>query len=156
MTELEKAKQCLIDEAYTCVLRKDGETYTSRQKGVRPLLDWLYAGNDFSGASCADRVVGNGAAYLYVLLSVREVYAEIISEAAKQTLQQAGITVSYLELVPAILNRTKDGFCPIEQAVKDAKDAKHALLLIETRLNALQKNEKQKKNENYVDNLPRN
>lgn len=137
MTQLQQAICILRDENHTCVLLKDNTKLTSDQRGVRPLLDALHSGLDFCGASCADRVVGNGAAYLYVLLQVKEVYAEIISEPAKNTLEQAGIEVAIGQLVPAILNRAKDGFCPIEQAVRDAVSPENALELIENRLKTL-------------------
>lgn len=137
MTELEQAIVSLRENNYTCVLRKDGKEYTSDRRGVAPLLDLLHREIDLHGASCADRVVGNGAAYLYVLLRVKEVYAEIISEPAKKTLEQAGICVFDGTIVPAIMNRTKDGFCPIEQAVRDAVSPENALELIEKRLKTL-------------------
>lgn len=137
MTQLQQAISILRDENHTCVLLKENTKLTSDQRGVRPLLDALHSGFDLCGASCADRVVGNGAAYLYVLLQVKEVYAEIISEPAKNTLEQAGIEVAIGQLVPAILNRAKDGFCPIEQAVRDAVSPENALELIENRLKTL-------------------
>lgn len=137
MTELEQAVCTLRAGNHTCVLRKNGTEYTSDRRGVAPLLELLQKETDLAGASCADRVIGNGAAYLYVLLKVKEVYAEIISEPAEKTLQQAGISVSYDTLVPAIMNRTKDGFCPIEQAVQGAVSPENALDLIEKRLKTL-------------------
>lgn len=137
MTELEQAVNTLRAGNHTCVLRKSGIEYTSDARGVKPLLDALHQGLDLIGASCADRVVGNGAAYVYVLLKVKEVYAEVISEPAEKTLLQAGISVSYGARVPAIMNRTKDGFCPIEQAVQDAVSPENALELIEKRLKTL-------------------
>lgn len=137
MTRLQQAIISLREGNHTCVLRKNGKEITSDLRGVAPLLELLHSGEVLSGASCADRVVGNGAAYLYVLLKVKEVYAEIISEPAKRTLEQAGIAVSMGQTVPAIMNRTKDGFCPIEQAVRDAVSPENALELIETRLKSL-------------------
>ena len=79
-----------------------------------------------AGFSAADRVVGKAAAFLYCLLKVSCVYAGVISEPALQVLQAQGIPVFYSTLVPAIKNRTGDGFCPMETAVWDLKDPKKA------------------------------
>jgi hypothetical protein len=65
----------------------------------------------------ADKVIGKGAAFLYVLLDIKEVYANVISRRALETLENNNIYVKYKMLAEAILNRDNTGFCPIETAV---------------------------------------
>lgn len=122
----------------TCALCRDGEAHTDRRRGVAPLLNWLDNGMRFSGFCAADKVVGAGAAYLYVLLGVTEVYALVVSEQAKEILTRYGIVLYCEQTVPYIVNRTGNGVCPIEQAVTGAADPQEALERIRQRLATLQ------------------
>lgn len=117
MRDLEEARSLLEKENYTCVLCRDGSTVTDNRRGVRPLLELLDSETDLHGYSAADKVVGKAAAFLYCLLGVKALYAGVISQPALSVLEDAGITVRYGVLVPAIRNRTGDGFCPMETAV---------------------------------------
>ena len=123
---LEQAKTLLIEQQLTCVVLCETRTYTSTQRGIAPLMQWLIEGIDMQGACVADKVVGKAAAYLYVLLGVREVYAAVISRPALDVLQRYNIGIVYDMLVPAIRNRTDTGFCPMETAVLDIDDANEA------------------------------
>ena len=131
------AKQRLAENGYTCVLCLDGAEYHSTLRGVKPLLTFLESPQDFSGFSAADKVVGAGAAQLYVLLGVRAVWADVISEEAKGVLESNGIAVSYRTVVPYIINRAGDGRCPIETAVAGITDAQQALRVIKQTLREL-------------------
>lgn len=137
MHDLYAAKRILTAQDLTCVLYHNGEQRCSTQRGVAPLLQWLDDEHSYQGFSAADRVVGNGAAYLYVLLGVKAVYGAVISESALQTLRQYGIAVLYDTLTPAIQNRTKTGLCPIEQAIAGVSSPDDALTAIRTRLQSL-------------------
>ena len=82
--DLEQAKALLENnEEYTCAACRAGESFASEEHGVRPLMRWLNEGTDLSGASAADRIVGKAAAFLYVLLGVRTVYAPLMSVPAR-------------------------------------------------------------------------
>ncbi len=133
MTDIKIAKGWL-DEGCTLAIVKGGEVYTSRNKGVRPLLDFFDTGVDFAGFSAADKVVGRGAAFIYLALGVRHVYASVISESALSLLVEGGIEVEYGEVVGRILNRSGDGFCPIESAVCDIHDTDTAIAKIRSTL----------------------
>jgi len=135
--DIEMAKQQLQKLDATCVIRHGDTQFVSHKRGVRPLLDWLDSGLDLHGYAAADKVVGNGAAYLYVLLGVAMVHANVLSEPARDTLVANGIEASCDQLVPGIVNRAGDGPCPIEFAVRDARDPKEALEFIRTRLASL-------------------
>lgn len=137
-SDTQKALALLRAEGLTCALCKGDEIHRSRERGVKPLLDLLDNGMRFSGFCAADKVVGAGAAYLYVLLNVTELYAEVISESAKAVLERYGIALHCGTLVPHIVNRAGNGPCPIELAVAEATDPADALARIRQRLRSLQ------------------
>ena len=137
-TDLEKAKALLSsDGKLTCVLYGGEICHTSTERGVKPLLTLLDGNVPVSGFSAADKVVGRGAAFLYVLLGVKAVYACVISKCALDVFTSYGIDASYDVLVDAIQNRTKDGFCPIESAVRDINSPDAALVAIRAKLREL-------------------
>ncbi len=138
MTELLKSAKKLLEEGgYTCVLAREDEVYTATARGVAPLLAFLDSKKSYVGFSAADKVVGAGAAYLYVLLGVRELYARVISENAKRIIEENSISLYSDEVVCHIRNRAGDGICPVEQAVSDARSPEEALCKIRAKLKQL-------------------
>ena len=138
MDNLQKARDLLESGNYTCVVCKEDSVYTTTQRGVAPLLNWLEAGTDLSGFSAADRVVGRGAAFLYCLLSVKEVHARVMSHPALEVLQAHGIAASADTYVPGIINRAGTGPCPFEAAVMEIQDADTALIAIREKRHQMQ------------------
>ena len=126
--DLHCARTLLEEENYTCVLCHGNEVHTSTARGVRPLLELPQ--QDWSRFSAADKVIGKATAFLYVRLGIRAVYAPVISQSALLVLQRSGIEVFYDMVVPAIFNRSRTGFCPMETAVKDIDDLDKALTAI--------------------------
>ncbi len=133
-----KAKELLIKEGYTCVIIKSDRQYVSKDRGVKPLLDFYDSKIDLEGGAAADKVIGKAAAYLYVLLKVKEVYVGVISRPAYEVFLKYNIEVSYDLLVDAIFNRTKTGFCPMETAVKNIDNPMSALAAIKEARSKLQ------------------
>lgn len=133
------AQKTLLESDYTCVLCCGDEQYVSTLRGVKPLIEFLESGRDFSAFSAADKVVGAGAAHLYVLLGVKELWAGVVSEAALEVLMCSGIKAEYEKLVPHIISRTGDGVCPIETAVKGIENSEKALTAIKRALARLSK-----------------
>ena len=123
---LGNAKKKLISENYTCVLCCGETFYTSTQRGVKPLAQWLAGGTDFSQFSAADKVIGRATAFLYLLLGIRSVYAHVISRPALAVFQAHGIHFEYGQLVDNIINRRGDGLCPFEEAVLAIQDPQQA------------------------------
>ena len=115
-TDLERAKARLTGNI-TCALCKENRLYKTQKRGVAPLLEWIELGVDLQGFSAADKVVGKAAAFLYVIMGVKSVYANVISEPALKTLQRFHVQTEYAQIVPSIRNRTNTGFCPMETAV---------------------------------------
>ena len=129
-SDFERAWSLLQEEGYTCVLCGGDQVFTSRLRGVKPLLSWLDQGLNLCGFSAADKVVGKAAAFLYVLLGVKEVYAQVMSVPAKSILEAHGIPNGCEVEVAAIRNRTNTGFCPMETAVWEINDPPEALAAI--------------------------
>ena len=131
--DTQKALQILDSQQLTCVVCREEIVYTATERGVKPLLQWLDS-TDLAGFCAADRVVGRGAAFLYCLLGVREVYAHIMSRPAAQVLQAHGIAYQAGQLVDGIINRKGTGPCPFEEAVMEIQDAPTALIAIRNKM----------------------
>lgn len=116
MTDLETAKASLA--GHTLALARNGEVVTHDGRGISPMMEFLAAGRDLRGFSAADLVVGRAAAMLFVLAGVRSVYAETMSEGAREYLLAHGIPAEYGELTEGIRNRAGTGSCPMEAAVR--------------------------------------
>ncbi len=114
-----KAREMLKNGGYTCVITNGDNFYTSAERGVKPLLSWYDSKLDVKGYVAADKVVGKAAAFIYVLLGVSCVYADVMSKGAAEVFEEYGIDYLYTTLTDAIINRTNTGFCPMEQAVRD-------------------------------------
>ena len=149
---LEKAKELLKNSGITCVFCSDTEIVTSQKRGVAPLLTWLDSGKNLKAYSVADKVVGNGAAFLYVLLEVKELYANVISKSALETLKKYQISVNYNIITEAIRNRDNTGLCPIETAVADIAAPDKALIAIRNKLEEMHKFEYIKFFWEFIDN----
>lgn len=137
--DINKAKEIFAGGNYTCVLVKEDVIYTSDKRGVAPLLSWLDCGTQFTGFSAVDKVVGKAAAFLYVLLDVEYVYAEVISKPAVKVLESNGILVEYNVLSDAIRNRDNTGFCPMETTVMEIEDKDEALVAIRNKIKSMKK-----------------
>ena len=124
------AKDKLLSEGFTCVLYSDDTCYTSTLRGVKPLVQWLRSGTDFSQCAAADKVIGRATAFLYQLLGISTVYAHVISKPALDVFRSCGISVEYGQLVDNIINRRGDGLCPFEAAVLDIQDPQQAYAAI--------------------------
>ncbi len=137
MSDLEKSKQILFSGGYTCVLCKGESVYTSFERGVKPLVAWLESGADFKNFSASDKVVGKGAAFLYILLGVCNIFANVISTPALKLLKDHGICVEFCTEVDSIINRKGDGICPFELAVMDIDDPEAAYKIIQNKMKEL-------------------
>ncbi len=129
-----------LSEGFTFVGVCGKEIKTSNERGVRPLLSLLDSGVSLENFSCADKVIGKGAAHLYVLLKPKYLYADVISAPALDLLIKNNVSVEYGTLCDEIKNRTKTGRCPIESATLDIDDSTCALETIRITLENLSKN----------------
>ena len=138
-TDTIKAKKILEDEELTLVIIKDTTVYKSVERGVLPLLYFIDKNVELDGFCVADKVVGAGAAFLYILLGVDEIYAKVISTRAEELLKSNGISVTFGMLVNEIRNRAGSDRCPIEAVVEGIFEPDEALLAIRKRLSEMSK-----------------
>ena len=134
MNEITYAKEMLSRGGYTLVVCIGGRVYISEEKGIKPLLELVKSQDDWSGAYAADKIVGKAAAMLYTLLGVKAVFAEVLSEKAKEIFDKNGIEFEYNTLTENIINRQGSGLCPMEEAVKDIDNAEDAIMAIEAKI----------------------
>jgi hypothetical protein len=137
-----KAKEISIRQLkenadFTCVICEADEqlnTYTSTERGVKPLLGWLETKEITTGFAAADRVVGKAAAYLYVLLGAAYVYAPVMSAKALDVFKRYDIHAEYDICPDGIINRMGTGPCPMESAVADVDTPEEALVTVRAKL----------------------
>lgn len=134
MNDLQNARRILEEGGYTCVICRGEVVHTTTARGVKPLVNWLDQGLDVSGGCAADKVVGKATAFLYCLLDVRAVYAQVMSAGAAQVLAEAGIEAQYGKVVPGIINRAGTGPCPFEAAVAGIEAPDRALPVIHQKM----------------------
>lgn len=116
--------------ALTILGRCGDKTVQSTERGVAPLLKMIENGETLQGFLVADKAVGRGAAFLYILLGAKAVFAPVMSVEAKRLLTANGIG-AYTDLaVSAMVNRDCSDFCPMEQAVAVTDDPAEALRLM--------------------------
>jgi hypothetical protein len=127
----------LKKEGYTLILYNESEYRVERARGVAPLLSLLDSEEDVSSFCAVDKVVGKAAAFLYILLGIRRIYALTVSESARALLEKNQIKISFESCVDRIKNRDGTGFCPMESAVLSESDPSRALSAIRSALHAL-------------------
>ena len=125
--------------ACSCVVANGERIESFHERGVKDLHRLLCDDRALlDGAFIADKVVGKATAFLYCLLGVKTVHANVLSDAAAQVFARANIPFSCDTRVPAIRNRTNTGLCPMENATKDIDDPLLALAAIRQTLKNLQ------------------
>ncbi len=114
----------LHSEGLTLVLKSDdGTIHRFTQRGVKDLLTLVTESPEtLKGALIADKAVGKAAAACMVMGNVKHVHADVMSEPALALLQHHGVEAGYGTLVDHIINRTGDGWCPMERLSRDEND----------------------------------
>lgn len=132
MSRRNEAVSRLYRENLSCVVEKEGNTYTSAQFGIKPLMQFLRENRRFfEGAVVADKVIGKAAALLLIDGGVSEVFGAVMSESAAAFLSAYNVPFGYCELVPMIENRTHTGMCPMEETVLQLSDPSEAFSALE-------------------------
>ena len=112
---LDHLRQILHSTACSCVIGNGGRVETFHQRGIKDLYELLNNGSGLlDGASIADKVIGKGAAALMIAGGVKEVYTDVVSEAAMELFERYGTAIRYDKRVAHIINRKGDGICPVE------------------------------------------
>lgn len=134
---LEKCISMIKNEGFTVVLSDGTRMLTGTERGVKPLLNFLDEYGTLKGFFAADRVVGTAAAFIYVKLGIRRVFAITISDGACKVFDSYGVDYTYENRVPVIRNRSNTDSCPMEKATADAGSPEQAIALIRQTLKAL-------------------
>ena len=133
-----KAKEVYATGKYTLVICKDSDLTTSDVTGIRPLMKLIDDKKDCKGYSAADKIIGRAAAFLYILLGVKNIYGEIMSKGAVELLKKEGINYEYKTLTDFIENRKKDGRCPMDEAVENCTTPQEACEAIRQKMKFLE------------------
>jgi len=101
---------------YSLALLEDGMIiHSSRGSGLRPLWDALEKYSGKSGLILHDKVMGLAAARMIDRSGmIDEVYTAIVSSPARQFLNDCGIRLTAIQVVPNILTNDKSSVCPGE------------------------------------------
>ena len=106
--------------------------------GVKPLLRLHdFRPDVLKGAWVVDKVVGRAAAAIAVDGGAARVHGLLMSETAKAFLAEQDVPATADEMVPQILNRKRDGLCPLEDAVKNLDEPAKMLKAVRARIKKL-------------------
>lgn len=129
MYDLGSLKELVERGGFTCAIAKGDRLFTSTLRGIRPLLDLIESGEDFSGGIAADKIVGRAAALLYARLGIAEVYAGVLGE--------GGLAVLREHNAERIINRAGTDICPMERASADISNPDEAFFALKKRADEL-------------------
>ena len=138
-------KELLARENLTLVLFNGEEYYTSRERGISPLLNFAESGKSFRGFAAADKIVGKAAAFLYAGMGISALYAEVITREAVKICERNNIAVEYGVLTDNIVNRAGNGICPMEEAVRRASEPENAKSAVRNKLRELRNEQRFKR-----------
>ena len=90
--------------------------FSSRKDRLLPLMDFIALREAALGnLAIYDKVMGNAAALLSVIVKAGEVCSPLGSELAVKTLERYGIKYRLVTLVPFIMRDDGQDLCPMEQ-----------------------------------------
>lgn len=130
----------LHDEGLTLVVKSaDGTIHRYVERGVKDLLTLVTTTPEvMHGALIADKAVGKAAAACMIVGGVKRVHADVMSEPALDLLLAHGVIAEYTTLTHHIINRTGDGWCPMEQVSRDEQDPHVIIQKVRQRLQQMQ------------------
>ncbi len=128
---MEELVAILDGESLSCVIESGGVVRRFTQRGVADLYQLSVEEPEFlRGAMVADKVVGKGAAAFMVLYGVRELFTHTVSEGAYSLLFDGGVELRCERIVPHIINRAGDGWCPVEMLCRECNDPKEIEIIV--------------------------
>ena len=112
-------RETLETKQLTCVISNNNKIlFTSKDRGVKPIIDFILSFTNDDTFYLADKVIGKAAALLCVKAKINYVFTKVISSPAKTIFDKYGISYEFDSEVPAIQNRTKTDLCPMEGLAK--------------------------------------
>ena len=141
MEDLRIAKNHLIKEDLTLSIVKDEcVLFETASHGISGLLRAIQElGERLKGASVADRVVGKAIALLCLCSEVDWVYGAVMSEAAKELLEENGVHAEWGELIESVLDECKSATCPFERLAAGISDPEEAYKKLKALQDSLKK-----------------
>ena len=105
---------------FTLAVANHGEVRTFTRRGVADLAGLLETDPGFlHGSAVADKVVGRAAAALMILGGVERLHTRVISRHALSLLDESDMHVQWDEVTAHVINRTGDGWCPLETLCRE-------------------------------------
>ncbi|NPV52348.1 MAG: homoserine kinase [Firmicutes bacterium] len=127
------SEQLVAGNLGLAVVRGGDVIFTSRESGIRPLLDAvLQFDGELEGSVIADKIVGRASALLCIGAGARAVYAPVMAHGAVGELARHGIDFTAGLVVPRILNHAGDDSCPFEKLTAGITDPGEALRAIQS------------------------
>lgn len=109
--------------------------YYSCDSGIKPIINKMNEDTHyFKDLEIADKIVGKASSMLLILSGIKKVNALVLSKQAKNILDKYNIEYTYEQLVEYIINRKKDGMCPMEETVKDIDDLNEAFIALNKKI----------------------
>ena len=133
MEELNIAKEKLINDNLTlCIVKNEKIIYKTKKRGIYPVYKLAIDKNlNLKDSYVADKVVGKAAAMFYVFLNVENIYSDVLSKKAFEILKNNNINIVYNKKVDFIMNREKNGLCPVENLSQDIDEKNYKKLIRE-------------------------
>jgi hypothetical protein len=124
MEDLKIAREHLLNRAVTlCIVRNGKILFETASHGLSGFLRATEElGEQLSGASVADKIVGKAVALLCLHSKIEAVYASVISRTAKELFEQHSVCAEWGELVENILSDCKPTACPFERLAAEIAD----------------------------------
>lgn len=141
---IETARQKILAGKAGCVIIKNGKiVHDENGRGIAPILDVYRQQTDkMKDSILVDKVIGKAAAMVAICGKVKYVHAELICDSAVDILQKNNIKVTWTLRVKDILNRRRNGLCPMEQTVLNINDPAEGVKALEiavAKMNAARK-----------------
>ena len=109
--------------------------YYSCDSGIKPIINKMNEDiHYFKDLEIADKIVGKASSMLLILSGIKKINAIVLSKQAKNILDKYNIEYTYEQLVEYIINRKKDGMCPMEETVKDIDDLNEAFIALNKKI----------------------
>ena len=138
---LYEAISLIEKDGKACVIIRDGIfTIVKDGRGVSPLLEILDTDpSAMKDAYVVDKVIGRAAAAICIVGGAKSVYGVTTSSEGAAFLTAHKIPCEASNTVPRILNREKNGICPLEEACLGLNDPEKMVAAIRAKLEELKK-----------------
>lgn len=113
-------KEVMYSENLTCVVADEEDIiFKSAEKGIVPMLELLelYEKGAIRPVYQADKIIGKAAIIIAARIGIKDIYAGVLSQSAKEIADRKGVNVTCGQLVEMILNPAQTAEGPFEMAL---------------------------------------